>query len=269
MVSNLGSLLVRIVLQPFEESAFQTFSRATSVESKAASSPQISIVQTRTAVLATLVKLATMGGLVIAAYGQCYSYFLIRFLYGKRWSDETDAAAVLRIYCVYVFILAVNGITEAYVHSVSSAKELRKANKWLLVFSVCNLASGVVLQQLAGARGLVLANCVNMILRIIYSFTHIRRDMREFPEVWDILPRVSVLATLAATASMCAVTNRIFQRLANTHFAYAAVAHVLAGIVSVLLFGASVWKLERHFCQQLSALRRGVALPPSSVEKRD
>jgi hypothetical protein len=59
--------------------------------------------------------------LVVATYGASYSYFLIRILYGRRWSDHTDAAAVLSLYCGYVLVMAINGTTEAYVHSVSGS----------------------------------------------------------------------------------------------------------------------------------------------------
>jgi len=34
----------------------------------------------------------TLRRLVVATFGAAYSYFLVRLLYGRRWSDDTDAA---------------------------------------------------------------------------------------------------------------------------------------------------------------------------------
>jgi len=42
------------------------------------------------------------------AFGPSYSYSLIRLLYGKKWSDG-EASTVLRYYCFYVIVLAMNG----------------------------------------------------------------------------------------------------------------------------------------------------------------
>lgn len=42
------------------------------------------------------------------AFGPSYSYSLVRLLYGKKWSDG-EASTVLRYYCLYVIVLAMNG----------------------------------------------------------------------------------------------------------------------------------------------------------------
>jgi oligosaccharide translocation protein RFT1 len=48
------------------------------------------------------------AGVVFMAFGPSYSYSLIRLLYGKKWSDG-EASTVLRYYCFYVIVLAMNG----------------------------------------------------------------------------------------------------------------------------------------------------------------
>ncbi len=61
------------------------------------------------------------AGLLAVAFGPAYSYLLLRVAYGQRWSD-TGAPAALAAYCPYVLLLAANGILEAFVHAVASAR---------------------------------------------------------------------------------------------------------------------------------------------------
>ena len=55
------------------------------------------------------------------SFGPAYTYMLLRLLYGLRWS-ETEAPRALATYCVYILLLAVNGILEAFVHAVAESR---------------------------------------------------------------------------------------------------------------------------------------------------
>eukprot|EP00877_Chromochloris_zofingiensis_P005176 jgi/Chrzof1/1465/Cz10g08270.t1 len=103
LVSNLGSLVVRTVFQPFEEAAFIAFSRTgLTAQSSAASRAKTA------AVLSVLLKGVTFLGLVAVSFGPWYSYTLLRLVYSERWS-ETEAPFVLGCYTAYILLLAVNG----------------------------------------------------------------------------------------------------------------------------------------------------------------
>ena len=69
------------------------------------------------------------AGLLAVSFGPAYTYMLLRLLYGLRWS-ETEAPRALATYCVYILLLAVNGILEAFVHAVA---ESRCAQSWCAV----------------------------------------------------------------------------------------------------------------------------------------
>lgn len=56
-------------------------------------------------------------------FGPPYSYVLLRVVYGQRWS-ETDAPRALAVYCLYILLLAVNGILEAFVHAVAKSRHV-------------------------------------------------------------------------------------------------------------------------------------------------
>lgn len=46
---------------------------------------------------------------------------LLRIVYGQRWA-ATEAPAALAWYCSYILLLAVNGVTEAYVHGIATGR---------------------------------------------------------------------------------------------------------------------------------------------------
>ncbi|KAG5538297.1 hypothetical protein RHGRI_019032 [Rhododendron griersonianum] len=174
LVDKLGSLVVRLIFLPFEESSYATFAKSATAEDARKSWKLGSS-------LTDALKLVLLIGLVVMAFGPCYSYSLIRLLYGQKWSDG-EASSVLRYYCLYVIVLAMNGTSEAFLHAVATENQLKRSNDSLLVFSVIYLALNVFLIRSAGAVGLIVANsliCIlnfneDMILRIIYSAVFIK-----------------------------------------------------------------------------------------------
>ncbi|KAI8545052.1 hypothetical protein RHMOL_Rhmol07G0012800 [Rhododendron molle] len=101
LVDKLGSLVVRLIFLPFEESSYATFAKSATAEDARKSWKLGSS-------LTDALKLVLLIGLVVMAFGPCYSYSLIRLLYGQKWSDG-EASSVLRYYCLYVIGLAMNG----------------------------------------------------------------------------------------------------------------------------------------------------------------
>lgn len=55
------------------------------------------------------------------------------------------------------------------MHAVLDPAALKAANALLVVFTVAHVLCSVVLVKLGGAAGLVLADTINMLLRIPYS----------------------------------------------------------------------------------------------------
>lgn len=118
--------------------------------------------------------------LVAYAVGPSAAPLLLRLVAGARWSD-TGAGDVLGTYCYYIPLLAVNGVSEAFVSATASTRELRKQSIWMGGFSVAFAGSAYlflsVLQM--GAKGLVLANCVNMVSRIVFNLSFVKRYFAE------------------------------------------------------------------------------------------
>ncbi|MBA0729734.1 hypothetical protein Golax_025463 [Gossypium laxum] len=156
LVDKLGSLVVRLVFLPFEESSYSTFARSASGQS-----PNKSKNLGRR--LTEALKLVLLIGLVFLAFGPSYSYCLIRLLYGQKWSDG-EASTALRYYCLYIIVLAMNGTSEAFLHAVATENQLKRSNNSLLVFSLIYVALNVLLIRSVGAIGLVLANSLSILI---------------------------------------------------------------------------------------------------------
>lgn len=156
LVDKLGSLVVRLVFLPFEESSYATFARSAPGENT----------QKRTKLGSSLtdaLKLVLLIGLVVMAFGPSYSYSLLRILYGQKWSDG-EASTVLKYYCMYVVVLAINGTSEAFLHAVATENQLKQWNCYSTLFSFIYLVLNIYLIQSAGAVGLILANTLSILL---------------------------------------------------------------------------------------------------------
>ncbi|KAL0438367.1 UNVERIFIED_CONTAM: protein RFT1 [Sesamum latifolium] len=155
LVEKLGSLVVRLVFLPFEESSYVTFARSASGEYEE--------------------KKEEPGKASDRCAETCFAN---RLLYGRKWSDG-EASIALQYYCLYVIVLAMNGTSEAFLHAVATEDQLKRSNDSLLVFSLIYLVLNVLLIRSAGAIGLILANSLNMIFRIIYSAVFIRKYFKD------------------------------------------------------------------------------------------
>nr|CAD1818735.1 unnamed protein product [Ananas comosus var. bracteatus] len=194
---NQAVLVVRLIFLPFEESSYATFAKLASGQS-----PQ-KIMRLRSSLVDAL-KLILLIGLVVISFGPSYSYTLIRLLYGSKWSDG-EASVALRYYCFYVISLAMNGTSEAFLHAVANEAQLKRSNDSLLIFSGIYIALNVLLIKSAGAVGLIAANSINMLLRIVYSAVFIKHYFQGSTSFsfYDCLPSGWVVLLISgATALM-------------------------------------------------------------------
>ncbi|KAI1319434.1 Oligosaccharide translocation protein rft1 [Mortierella claussenii] len=193
-VINYGSLIARILFQPMEETSRTLFSRLLSnvgaaqlktTEDEQSTAPatdrfspihslaeaqRANLVLSRNLLL-TVMKFHILLGLIFISFGTHYTATLIDLVVGSYWSQKTDAPTVLSLYCWYVPIMGLNGITEAVVQAVASERELTVLSYWMIGFSAVFCSTGAFLMGVLGlgAKGIVLANCVNLTMRIIWS----------------------------------------------------------------------------------------------------
>ncbi|KAL1324787.1 hypothetical protein HN51_034930 [Arachis hypogaea] len=245
LVDKLGSLVVRLVFLPFEESSYVTFARSASGQYPGKSKKLGNC-------LMESLKLVLLIGLVFMAFGPSYSYSLIRLLYGEKWSDG-EASTALRYYCLYVIVLAINGTSEAFLHSVATESQLKRSNHSLVVFSVIYVVLNVLLIRIAGAVGLIMANSLNMTLRISYSAVFIKNYFKEsssfsfsscLPSGWTFL-LISGVITL--------ISENIF--LDQENFWPTFMIHLSVGLACFCISSYVIYQREKPFIKRIIRFR--------------
>ncbi|RUS80480.1 hypothetical protein EGW08_011758, partial [Elysia chlorotica] len=173
VINNLGSLAARFIFLPIEENSFLLFSqmltRGLPVDQQDKESLRLSA-----RVLAVLLKVVTLIGAVIVVFGYSNS-FLALHLYGGSILSSGSGPTLLRWYCLYVLVIAANGTTEAFVFAAMRKDEVDRYNHKMLLFSGIFLLSSWFLTSLIGSVGFILANCLNMVARIVHSIYFISR----------------------------------------------------------------------------------------------
>lgn len=129
LVTNYGSLLVRTAFLPIEDNARVLFARLTVVPVGSMLSKEQT--QRVLQVFVAIMRLMVAAGLVFACFGTNYSRALLVLLPGEKWYSE-DAVATLAAYCVYVLVMAINGVTEALLYVVIDPKGMRAVNLGLV-----------------------------------------------------------------------------------------------------------------------------------------
>ncbi|KAI9074257.1 hypothetical protein K1719_043822 [Acacia pycnantha] len=245
LVDKLGSLVVRLVFLPFEESSYTTFARSASGKYPDKSKKLGKC-------LMESLKLVLLIGLVFVAFGPSYSYSLIRLLYGEKWSDG-EASTALQYYCIYVILLAMNGTSEAFLHAVASESQLKRSNDSLLVFSLIYIILNVVLIRLAGAAGLIMANSINMSLRILYSANFIKHYFQESSSFsfHSCLPSGWIILLLSGVITI--ISEKIFLDRENFWPTFA--IHFSIGLACFCVSSYVIYRREKPFIRRIIRFR--------------
>ncbi|XP_042374308.1 protein RFT1 homolog isoform X1 [Zingiber officinale] len=248
LVDKLGSLVVRMIFLPFEESSFSTFAKMASGESSQR------IVRLGNSLMEAL-KLVMLIGLLVMAFGPSYSFTLIRLLYGSKWSDG-EAPAALRYYFLYVVTLAMNGTSEAFLHAIANERQIQKSNNLMFVFSGIYVALNIIMVRSAGAIGLIAANSLNMFSRIIYSLVFINNYFqvspsfslsRCLPSGWEIL-LLSCIITL--------VSERVL--LDKENFWQTLPAHLAVGFTCFCISSIVIYRREKQFIKKIIGMHKHI-----------
>ena len=274
------STVIRTARSPASSSSALTQpSKSSSPIASASSSALLSVYSSAVLYLGTLLKLLTVISLVLLTFGPPFSFVFIDVLYGAKWS-RTDAPSVLSAFCVYIAFMALNGLSEAFVTAVTTAAQMKLYNLLLLVFSAVYLTACALLLKY-GALGLIAANCLNMTLRIAYSFAYSHRFFKQargvdpqvsarFPAriLSSATPSLAVLGAFAVSAAVCHLSQRwLSVSAAEAGLSTSAapptpvsspwllyVPHVSVGVACASSVVWLLWRDERPFLTQLYAL---------------
>ncbi|KAF1937852.1 Rft-1-domain-containing protein [Clathrospora elynae] len=208
LASNYGGLIARMLFQPIEESSRNMFAKLCAnvdPEAKAQGTTELKNTDEQkqnlsqaSRVLSTILRLYGIISLFAVTLGPVLAPLLLSIVAGQKWS-ATSAAKVLSTYCYYIPFLAINGVTEAFVAAVATNKELYAQSVTMGIFFVLFAGSAwfFIGQLEMGGNGVVLANTVNMALRIVWNTWFIRRFFVQKGSGFSVF---ETLPSLTATA---------------------------------------------------------------------
>lgn len=261
LANNYGGLAARLVFQPVEESSRSYFSRLLSTADedfpaidentekypkKRSGTSKHAIHQASTD-LHALLKLYTLISLPLLALGPTAATPALTLVAGSRWASD-GAGAALAAYVWYIPLLAINGLTEAFVASVATEAEVNRQSMWMGAFSLVFGIAGFVFMKVLGlgAVGLICANAINMACRIVWAGVFTSAYFSKRGVDWDVkglLP--SSLAVVSA-----AIAGQMVQRVVTADASgprelivqLAKIAGVTLPFLSVLY--VSLWPLD-------------------------
>ncbi|RYP61154.1 hypothetical protein DL769_007836 [Monosporascus sp. CRB-8-3] len=244
LANNYGGLLARLVFQPIEESSRNYFSKLLSTDATAATDsaedvkPSGKNKSTQSAVarardnLSALLRFYVLLGILVVSIGPYAAPLLVQIVAGSRWS-ASGAGGVLARYCLYIPLLAINGVAEAFVSSVATKDQIHRQSLWMGLFSVAfGVAGFAALRVLElGAAGLVYANAVNMACRIAWSAGFISRYFagRGVGFAWGAVVPDGAALYVAGTAALWAALNGLGISVGGTS------PHVFRDLVTVAM----------------------------------
>lgn len=211
LASNYGGLIARMLFQPIEESSRNMFAKlcarsVTAPETKKSNGGHQLQEQKRnlaqaSKVLTIILRLYSVISLFAITLGPTLAPLLLSVVAGKKWS-ATNASNVLATYCYYIPFLAINGVTEGFVAAVATNKELYAQSISMGFFFAAFAGSAwFFLRQLQlGGSGVVLANTVNMALRIIWNTWFINRFFGKSETTFKLLETLPTVTSLAPAA---------------------------------------------------------------------
>ncbi|KAI9565003.1 hypothetical protein GHT06_008745 [Daphnia sinensis] len=232
VVNNLGSMAARFIFLPIEESSYFYFAQMLNRQIPIEQQPRQEIEQVA-GVLHRLLRALSLVGSIIVVFGFSYSHLLLH-LYGGITLTDGPGPLLMRTHCLSVCLMAINGVTEAYVFAAMSPKELDKYNGLMVLLSCMFLFMSWLLSYLVGSVGFILANCINMVLRIIHSLWFISGQYQNlgFKPLRGIIPTMLESASLVFVFAVTATSSFLI-------YPESAIFHVIIGaICGLVVIGA-------------------------------
>ncbi|VDO29055.1 unnamed protein product [Onchocerca flexuosa] len=166
-VDKLGSLVARIIFAPLEHSAYLYFSSCLRRTTSAKDQTEIDVKKGISA-MNSLLHIVTVVGTVIFIFAISYSPLAIKIYGGSLLINNADNANILRLYCFYIIIIAINGIAECFAMATMDEEELLSHGWFLFLSSPIQIFLSSAFSYAIGAYGLILANIISMLMRIAY-----------------------------------------------------------------------------------------------------
>ena len=274
MASAYGGLASRLLLQPLEENGRYFFARMKISQSKADSETDTNsnIELRRTYVV--LVKLVLYIGFLFSFVGTNYTVIVLRLLAGAKWTNE-DASNALAAFCYYTSVLALNGMTEAFVFGIASnASQIRNISVAHAIIGCIYGAVSTFAVAKYGTVGLIASNSFQMFLRSLYSINFadkyfqvsrekpLPRFISTFILIKEFTPSLASIVMFCITFLVTRQSNKTFlDRIGSNSsidkdWIYHSVKHVSKGVICLFMTCLVIYKQEKSMRRFLTSMRK-------------
>nr|XP_027202011.1 protein RFT1 homolog [Dermatophagoides pteronyssinus] len=174
VINNLGSLPARIIFQQIEENGYILFSSL--IKRDLDTSQQITKILKSLSICSNLTKLMAIIGLTLFTYGYHGASIVLSVYGGQNFINGSFGQLAIHLFqwhCIYMIFIAINGILESYSFAVMNTRQLNRFNTNLLIISIIFTIISLIIISYVGSVGFIMANCLNMMTRIIVSLLFI------------------------------------------------------------------------------------------------
>lgn len=242
VANNYASLVVRIIFLPIEDASRIAFSQLSSGGTDKMDGLLVFV---------QLLRVVGLIGMLFPLFGTSYVHLAVRYLLNEKWQGiETEHT--LKAFCVYIFILSINGISEAYCQILVSTAGFTNVNLGLVLSFVVYVVVSFLLIDYIGTSGVVLAGTAAMVVRIVSSHLIVKASVAATTSISIVnllVPSVTQGVTVALASLLCYASSLRFAASAETTIS--ALEHFLVGVAMALFLLAAHW---RQFSEQIALL---------------
>ncbi len=116
--------------------------------------------------LMTMLTFIFVFSILFPLFASRYIRILVTYVLGSKWNSD-DTLSTFSAFCNYIFVLGINGLSESFVHAVSTPAVLSGTNISLMSSSIVFYLSAHYFITTFGTQGVVLANILGMLIRIL------------------------------------------------------------------------------------------------------
>ena len=216
VIANLGSLAPRLVFSKVEEAAYlyfnQTVHRGQKMDSKVNQK------------LFMYLRYMTLFGLTVLIFGYSYSHLLLN-IYGGSNLSSGIGHILLRAHCLFVFFMALNGVSECFSFAIMTNVQVDYYNKVMFGMTLVFLFCAWILATTFGPVGFIMANCCNFAMRIIHSCYVIQKH-NGAEALKGFIPTLPTIICLILSGIICQISETMIYNPSDLKLIF---VHIIIG----------------------------------------
>ena len=196
VINNYCSLIARLVFYPIEETirlSFPSFlNKITNTNSyKSDQNSQNDIILNLNGMFSLffgLFQIMAVLSTLFPLFGPFYAKTFVYLFLGEKWFSD-EVFSLISVFCVYLFIMGLNGITEAFIQSFIVKEHMKYMNINLFISTILFSLSASVLISKFRTCGLVASLTISMTSRLLFNLFYLYKSYT-FPNIYFDLPHL-------------------------------------------------------------------------------